>query len=106
MNKNLLSAESLKAGDHIFFGKFDQDDDDFNDKEPIEWIVLEVKDGKAFAVSKYALLCKAYDTPGPRPEFQPLVRENGKIEFAGLPRIWSDVPIRPALWIDLSYFKF
>lgn len=63
MNGNHSSSESLKAGDHMFFGKFDQDDDDFNDKEPIEWIVLEVKDGKAFAISKYALVCKSYDTP-------------------------------------------
>lgn len=30
--------------------------------EPVEWLVLEVRDGKAFLLSKYVLAGKAYDT--------------------------------------------
>lgn len=51
-----------KAGDYIFFGKYEQDNNTSNGKEDVEWLVLEVKDGKALVISKYALDCKPYDT--------------------------------------------
>lgn len=51
-----------KAGDYIFFGTYEQDNDTANGKEYIEWLVLEVEDGKALLVSKYALDCKPYNT--------------------------------------------
>ncbi len=51
-----------KAGDYVFFGAYEQDNDISNGKEYIEWLVLEVKDGKALVVSKYALDCQQYNT--------------------------------------------
>ena len=51
-----------KAGDYVFFGAYEQDNSASNGKEHIEWLVLEVKDGKALVISKYALDCKQYDT--------------------------------------------
>ena len=51
-----------KAGDYVFFGKYEQDNNTSNGKEDIEWLVLEVKDGKALVISKYALDCKQYKT--------------------------------------------
>ena len=51
-----------KAGDYVFFGAYEQDNDTSNGKEDIEWLVLEVKDGKALVISKYALDCKRYNT--------------------------------------------
>lgn len=51
-----------KAGDYVFFGEYEQDNNTANGKEDIEWLVLEVKDGKALVISKYALDCKPYDT--------------------------------------------
>lgn len=51
-----------KAGDYIFFGSYEQDNNTANGKEDIEWLVLEVKDGKALLISKYALDCKPYNT--------------------------------------------
>ena len=49
-------------GEYIKFGAYEQDNNTDNGKEDIEWIVLEVKDGKALVISKYALDCKQYDT--------------------------------------------
>jgi tetratricopeptide (TPR) repeat protein len=57
--------EKLKAaevGDYIFFGSYEQDNDTSNGKEYIEWLVLEVKDGKVLLISKYALDCQPYNT--------------------------------------------
>lgn len=56
-------AEKLKVaqvGDYVFFGAYEQDNDTSNGEEAIEWLVLEVKDGKALVISKYGLDCKPY----------------------------------------------
>lgn len=59
--KPLLLAKA-KPGDTVFLGTYEQDNDTSNGKEDIAWLVLEVKDGKALVVSKYALDCKQYNT--------------------------------------------
>ena len=51
-----------KTGDYVFLGEYEQDNNTANGKEDIEWLVLEVKDGKALVISKYALYCKQYNT--------------------------------------------
>lgn len=53
-----------QVGDYITFGSYEQDNDLSNGKEPIEWLVLDEKDGKLLVVSKYALDCKQYDASG------------------------------------------
>lgn len=50
-----------KVGDYVSFGAYEQDNNTANGKEDIEWLVLEVKDGRALVISKYALDCKRYD---------------------------------------------
>lgn len=59
--KPLLLAKA-NPGDTVLFGEYEQDKDISNGKEDIAWLVLEVKDGKALVVSKYALDCKQYNT--------------------------------------------
>ena len=54
--------KTAKVGDYVFFGKYEQDNNTSNGKEDIEWLILEVKDGKALLISKYALNCKQYNT--------------------------------------------
>lgn len=49
-------------GEYIKFGAYEQDNNTSNGKEDVEWLVLEVKDGKALVISKYALDCKPYNT--------------------------------------------
>lgn len=44
-----------EAGGYITLGSYEQDNDLENGKEAIEWLVLDVKDGKALVVSKYIL---------------------------------------------------
>ena len=51
-----------KVGDYIFFGSYEQDNNFSNGKETIEWLVLEVNDGKALLVSRYALDCRPYNS--------------------------------------------
>ena len=50
-----------KAGDIITFGRYPQTADG-TDQTPIEWIVLEVKDGKALVISRYGLDAVPYNT--------------------------------------------
>ena len=54
--ENLSAAQ---VGDYVFFGEYEQDNDTSNGKEYIEWLVLDVKDGKALVISKYALDCRS-----------------------------------------------
>lgn len=49
---------ALKPGDHVTFGSYPQNHGDI--KEPIEWVVLEVKDNEALLISRYALDCQPY----------------------------------------------
>ena len=48
------------VGDTVIFGRYAQDTDAGNGKEPIEWIVLDVQDGKALLLSKYGLYAAGY----------------------------------------------
>lgn len=57
-----VPVKGIVAGDYVTFGSYEQDNDLANGKEPIEWLVLETKDGKAFLLSKYVLDSDAYDT--------------------------------------------
>ena len=52
--------EGIKARDYISFGRYPQTKAG-TDQTPIDWLVLEVKDGKALLVSKYGLDCKRYN---------------------------------------------
>ncbi|MBO7183992.1 MAG: TIR domain-containing protein [Bacteroidales bacterium] len=54
--------ESCKVGSYITLGKYEQDNNLSNGAEPIEWLVLEIKNGKALVVSKYALEQRTYNT--------------------------------------------
>ncbi len=56
-----ISNSKYKIGDYITLGKYEQDNDTSNGKEDIEWLVIDVKDGKALVISKYQLECKLYN---------------------------------------------
>ena len=53
-NDNAVS-KTVKAGDTLFFGRFEQDNNTGNGPEQIEWRVLSVEKGQALLVSKYCL---------------------------------------------------
>ena len=50
----------IAVGNTVTFGKYEQDNDTSNGAEPIEWIVLDIDNGKAFLISKYVLDGVAY----------------------------------------------
>ena len=54
----------LTVGNVVTFGHYEQDADESNGAEPIEWIVLDVQDGKALLLSKYCLDAKPYNMEG------------------------------------------
>ena len=56
----LPDPKSAKAGDYIIFGHYEQDNNTGNGKEPIEWLVLEVRGNKALVISKYGLDAQPY----------------------------------------------
>jgi len=60
--KTKEQLKGLKVGSYIKFGVYEHDNNTSNGKGEIEWLVLEVKDGKALVISKYALDCKQYNT--------------------------------------------
>lgn len=57
----LNELESIKLaniGDYVFFGSYEQDNSVSNGKERIEWLVVDIQEGKALLLSKYALDCQ------------------------------------------------
>lgn len=57
-----VSSDIVSVADKLYFGLFEQDRNE-NSLEPIEWRVLDVKDGKAFILSEYTLRPGAYFNP-------------------------------------------
>jgi hypothetical protein len=50
----------VKVGESVYLGRYEQDGNEENGKEPIEWIVLHKEGGKALLISKYVLDIKSY----------------------------------------------
>ena len=54
--------KGAQVGDKVEFGSYEQDGDTSNGKEPIEWRVLAVKDGRALVVSEEGLDSQAFNS--------------------------------------------
>lgn len=52
---------NVQVGDYLLFGHYDQDNNKRNPPEPVEWQVLNVKDGKAMIISRYGLDVYQFD---------------------------------------------
>jgi len=52
---------TLQPGATVQFGQYEQDNNTENGREPIEWIVLDVREGKALLLSKQALDCLPFN---------------------------------------------
>ncbi|MGN1084185.1 MAG: DUF6273 domain-containing protein, partial [Lachnospiraceae bacterium] len=84
--------KGIVAGDYVTFGSYEQDNDLDNGKEPIEWLVLEVKDGKAFLLAKYGLDVKAYDSNFDR-----------DIHLTGFLSTWETCTLRA--WLNDEFYN-
>ena len=58
---NEISFGNVSVGDTITLGTYEQDNNIANGPEDIEWIVLDVQDGRALIISKYGLDAKPYN---------------------------------------------
>ena len=58
--ENTIDPAETAAGDIITFGHYAQDTDPGNGTEPVEWVVLDVQDGKALLLSRYGLYAAGY----------------------------------------------
>ena len=58
----IMDIASADVGDYITFGHYEQDNNSENGEEPIEWQVLEKKDGRTLLISRFALDCQQYNT--------------------------------------------
>lgn len=58
---NRLLLERARVGDTIIFGAYEQDNDKFNGKEDIEWLVLAKKDNRLLVISQYGLDYQEYN---------------------------------------------
>ena len=55
-----MSIGNLKGGQKVALGSFPQSDATGAKKDPVEWIVLAVEDGKALLISEKGLDCRMY----------------------------------------------
>ena len=60
--KNSSEFKDASVGDVVKFGAYEQDNNSFNGKEEIEWVVLAKEGDKALVISKYALDGQPYNT--------------------------------------------
>lgn len=80
------SLAQARLGDRVFFGTYEQDDDDSNGAEPISWYIAEIyADGSMALISEYALACMPYDRIG---------KDATK---------WSDSTLRQ--WLNGEFFR-
>ena len=54
----------IQIGDIIPFGHYEQDNQTFNGREPVEWIVIDKIGGKLLLISRYVLDMKPYHDAG------------------------------------------
>ena len=53
--------KNAQIGEYVTFGRYEQDDNTSNGQENIEWLVLDIQDGKALVISKYVLDAQRYN---------------------------------------------
>ncbi|MBE5803825.1 MAG: hypothetical protein E7316_04865 [Clostridiales bacterium] len=59
-----VCASAVGIGDYLSFGSYEQDNDLFNGKEPIEWLILKSNGSEVLLISRYALDCHRFDGYG------------------------------------------
>ena len=62
IEKYSSALKDVSVGDIVKFGAYEQDNNVFNGKEEIEWVVLEKENDRILVISKYALNSKPYNT--------------------------------------------
>lgn len=61
-NPTISKFDSIKIGDIVSYGNYEQDGTDNNGSENIDWIVLDKQSDRMLLISNFALDCKLYDS--------------------------------------------
>ena len=56
------ALRAAEVGSYIYFGEYEQDNNESTEKEAIEWLVLDKQEDKMFVVSRYGLDCQEFHT--------------------------------------------
>ena len=56
------ALKAAEVGSYIFFGEYEQDNDEATGKEAIEWLVLDKQEDKMLVISRYGLDSQPYNT--------------------------------------------
>ena len=57
---------SVNIGDYVYYGNYEQDNNAENGKEPIEWQIVDKKEGRVLLISKYILDAQVFDKSFPQ----------------------------------------
>lgn len=95
-------VKGIEVGDYVTFGSYEQDNDLSNGKEPIEWLVLDTEDGKAFLLAKYCLDAQKYDANFSRREFTQAIL-NGTPEAYDYDVTWEKSTLRA--WLNNEFYN-
>ncbi|MCR5012224.1 MAG: toll/interleukin-1 receptor domain-containing protein [Lachnospiraceae bacterium] len=57
-----VEIATAQPGDTVFFGHYEQDNDNSNGKEDVEWIVLDVQEDKVLLLTKYYIEKQPFNT--------------------------------------------
>ncbi len=79
---------TFPPGMTVTFGTYEQDNDRANGKEPIEWLVLDYRDGQYLLLSRYILDAGGYDDQDSSP---------------GTARPWSSCFLRT--WLNETFYR-
>ena len=56
------TLRSAEVGSYIYFGEYEQDNNESTGKEAIEWLVLDKQEDRMLVISRYGLDCQPYHT--------------------------------------------
>ncbi len=56
------ALRAAEVGSYIYFGEYEQDNNESTGKEAIEWLVLDKQEDRMLVVSRYGLDCQPYNT--------------------------------------------
>ena len=93
LTQSSVSCEAVPVADRLTLGYYEQDDD-LAAKEPIQWRILTVEDGKAFVVSEKILDRGAYFNPE-WIKFKYTYWAHSNIAATDSVNYWGSLPVSP-----------
>ncbi len=98
------NSKFREPGSIVVFGRYEQDNDPENGKEPVEWTVLDVQEGKSLLLSRCGLDARQYHQAWVRITWEKSnLRRWLNDDFFRM--AFSDEEKKAILWTDVSNFS-